>query len=284
MNGKGSVTIEAAIFLPIFIISICTIGFIMKLYLAQECLQHALSDQVVKVASEAYLEYKMCPEELSGLLGMAEPLKKQIHSKIRQHFTEKAWDAMYVSEGPTVVEFRYLFDGRYDDYLVDDPYYIDSDYLIEAISISQVEIPFPIQFARDIFLTQRVISRAWVGTEKSKNPMNFEEMAENYKGKIVFIFPRAGERYHDKNCMLISNYPVLKILTRGIRGEYEACKLCEASELKNGSNIYIFEKSGKVYHTKNCVLVDKYVVSIELVDAEHQGYMPCKKCKPNAFH
>ena len=256
----------------------------MKLYWVQECLQHALSDEVVKIASEAYLDYKICPEGFSELLGMANPSVKQIHLKTREHFTDEAWESMHISEGPTIIEYRYLFDGRHGDYLANEPYYINTDYLIEVVSISKVEIPFPIQFVEDISLAQRVVVRGWTGTEKNHNPMDFQEMSKIYKGKTVYVFPRAGERYHDKNCRLISSYPTLKILTSSIRRHYEPCKLCEAGQLENGSTIYIYEKSGKVYHMKSCVLVDKYVIPIDLVDAENQGYTPCKKCKPNTQH
>ncbi len=282
-NDNGSLTVEAAIFLPIFMISVFTIGFIMKLFWVQECLQHAISDEILKMASESYLEYRMCPDNIPEILGKLDGAggRNDLREKIKQHFTADTFESMHILKGPDIIEYRYLFDGRSENYLIDEPYQINTDYLIEAVSMSKVRVPFSIRFISDMVLTQRVVARSWVGTEKISRPMGFNEMAEEgEKEKIVYVFPRAGERYHEKSCLLVSNYPTLKILTNAIKNKFRPCKLCDAGQLDIGSSVFIFEESGEVYHSENCVLVDKYVIPMDLKEAENQGYTPCKKCRP----
>ena len=283
INGKGSLTIEAAIFLPIFIISVFTIAFIMKLFCVQECLQHAISDEIVRKASESYLEYKAGENELPKILREFNVYneKNNFSENIEKHFSQNTIKTMHILDGPKIIEYRYFFNGRFENSSINEPYQINTDYLIEAVSMSKIRMPFSIRFVSDMTLAQRVIARGWVGTEKISNPMNFNEMAKEKKEKIVYIFPRAGERYHKKSCLLISNYPTLKILTDTIKNQYRPCKLCDARRIDIGTSVFIFEDSGEVYHAGNCVLVDKYVVPMDIKEAEDQGYTPCKRCYPS---
>ena len=54
-SKRGSFTLEAAIFLPIFILSVLTIAYLIKLIAVQENAFHALADETEKVAAEAAL-------------------------------------------------------------------------------------------------------------------------------------------------------------------------------------------------------------------------------------
>lgn len=57
-KNDGSVTVEAAIVLPIFICVILTIGFFIRVYYIQEILQHAITEAVNEMSSYSYIYYK----------------------------------------------------------------------------------------------------------------------------------------------------------------------------------------------------------------------------------
>jgi hypothetical protein len=40
----------------------------------------------------------------------------------------------------------------------------------------------------------------------------------------------------------------------------------------------LFAGSGAVYHKGSCFIVDRYVISMDEVDAVKKGYTPCSRC------
>ncbi|NLK73421.1 MAG: pilus assembly protein [Clostridiales bacterium] len=283
-SEKGSVLVETAIILPIFILAVLTIGFIMRLYYVQEYMQHALADEVGRIAAEVYLNRKVFPNEAAKIIEeftrMDNSVESLLLNRMESRLSEEQAIDLYFSQKPEMIDFRYLFDGRHEDYEKHGIYFLNTDDLIDAAMACKVEIPFPLKFVDDICLVQYVVVRGWTGTERIENPMRFEEMLKSSASEIVYVFPRAGERYHEKTCIYITNYPVKKILTESIRKKYTACLICNAYNLENGMFAYVFEESGEVFHCKECPLVDRYIISIEQEDAKAKGYTPCKKCKP----
>lgn len=276
INSNGSATIEAAIFLPIFIIAILTLSFMMKLFYVQESFQHVLADEVTQSAMEAYCPGNINLVNIVGHKGNENTLEVDILKR----FPESILKTMHIYQKPQLKHYKYMFNGRFEEVsnIHHEPYFLDTEDLIEAIVVCKVKIPFSIKFIEDFCLAQRVIARAWTGTHEILNPMPFEEMTK--KSIQVHVFPRAGKKYHRKNCGIITNYPTMKILNNDIKVKFLPCKLCNAKLLGNGAYIYIFEESGEVYHSKDCNLVDKYIIALDLKEAIRKGYSPCKKCKP----
>ena len=103
-------------------------------------------------------------------------------------------------------------------------------------------------------------------------------MEKDDDGVTVWIFPRSGERYHDRMCWYIENNPHEVLLDKNIRVRYDPCKLCKPAGCKDGTLVYCFVSSGKVYHIGECTIIDRYVIEVSKEDAEKQGYTPCSKC------
>lgn len=276
---RGSVMVEAAIILPLFIIAVISIGFIMKVHLVQGYMQHVLSDEVEQMAEEAYIKDKIISnDEIANVLNSCGLLSAYTQSalseKINQRMPKEKLQALHIKDEPTIIRYQYLFDGRYEK----GSRFVNADDLIEVVTVCRVDIPFPLKLKKSIFLVQTVLERGWTGTAKIRNPMDFNQMSKPNREKIVYIFPKSGQRYHNKNCTFISNYPSQKILTDEIKSKYAPCRFCSAEKLSNGATVFIFEESGEVFHSKDCPLVNKYVVPIKKDEAIRKGYTPCKKC------
>lgn len=67
-NQKGSITIEAAVFLPFFIIAVMTFVFLIKAYLAHEIIQHAITGACDEMSVYSLLYYETNAEELMSSL------------------------------------------------------------------------------------------------------------------------------------------------------------------------------------------------------------------------
>jgi hypothetical protein len=120
--------------------------------------------------------------------------------------------------------------------------------------------------------------RAFVGTNNKDEILSFDEMEKDENSVIVWIFPRAGERYHGPECSYINNEPKEVQLVASVRRDYAPCELCKPESVSDGNLVYCFSKSGKAYHLGSCFLVERYVIPIDEDEAKGQGYSSCSKC------
>jgi hypothetical protein len=244
---RGSFTLEAAIFLPIFIISVLTVGYIIKIIAVQENAFHALADETRKVAAESM--FTPYPLFFKG------DAEKRVSGENGGEL-----------ENPRVSRFDYRYGaGEYTEQ-------------IRATLDYDIGIRLPAAPVRAIQVSDTVLCRAFVGADNSDAPMPAEELEEEKDSRTVWIFPRSGTKYHGETCGYIAVYPKELILSAGVRRQYAPCKLCDPGSMPAGSLVYCFQSSGKAFHRGDCTSVDRYVIPIELQEAEAGGYTPCLKC------
>jgi hypothetical protein len=141
-----------------------------------------------------------------------------------------------------------------------------------------VDIKLPIPFFEKLPVSESLLFRGFIGSEMPFDPISFEEMEREEQSHPVWIFPRAGGRYHKETCTFISSEPRQLIMSKNIRQRYEPCSICNPSELSNGELVYCYIKWGEAYHKGSCPAVDKYIISVEKEEAIQKGYTPCSKC------
>jgi hypothetical protein len=148
-----------------------------------------------------------------------------------------------------------------------------------AVSVSfDTPLKLPHLFLGEAYGERTVLCRAFVGMQNAGPAKPFSEMEEDESGSTVWVFPRAGERYHSEHCTYIENQPREVLLDRNIRRFYSPCKLCGPDSKRDGTLVYCFPASGHAYHTGECTIVERYVIEISKEEAEKQGYTPCSKC------
>lgn len=247
LNRKGFITVEAAIFLPIFIAGVLTLAYLIKFMAAEEAVFHSLTDEARVLCAEA------------GENPFGAPL-----------FELKTKDRIYDENGDHVSSVdidRFLY--RYPVHGMSDMISMDLNY--------DVNIKMPIPFRKSLPVSESLMCRGFVGKEETYDPLPFEEMEKEKDSDLVWIFPRAGGRYHGENCTYITSKPKQMVMTDQIRRKYEPCSICNSRGLSNGSLVYCF-RTGQSFHTGNCPIVDKYVISIEREEAVRKGYTACSKC------
>ncbi|MGI6256459.1 MAG: hypothetical protein ACOYJU_00095 [Anaerovoracaceae bacterium] len=243
---KGYYTVEAAIFLPVFIIAIMTIAYLIKVVAASEEIMHAATDEARYAASHAYV--------VKTGLGFSSSLENRIRSENE--------DVSHVH----VSGLKYLYTGKGKDGLIS--FNVDS----------RVDIRLPLHLFDGFDLEESILCRGWIGKTNTWKPLGFDEMEKNGDSRIVWIFPRSGEKYHKKGCTFVSNTPSQFLLSRSLKKKHGPCSKCQAKDLPTGSIVYCYERYGEVYHRGSCRAVDKYVKEIQEEDAKAKGYLPCSKC------
>ena len=239
--------VEAAIFLPVFIIGVLTVAYLIKIMAIQGAVFHSFADEARKKSSEALI----CPIDQLSEIQLKERISRENQEDI---------------DGIDMDTIRYpsVLNG------INSVVRMDLNY--------NVKLRLPIQFHDDFSICESLKFREFVGTEENQDPLSYEEMEREKESHLVWIFPRSGGRYHESNCRCIKSEPRQMILSPSIRKKYKPCSICHSSDLPDGSLIYCFVDSGYAYHTGNCPIVDKYVVPIEKEEAIEKGYTPCRIC------
>jgi len=245
-SKKGYYTVEAALFLPLFILALLTVGYIIKVYGCNENVIHAAADESRDAASRAYN------------ISIAPFFEEKLESRIMSENKDITW--------ADVKRFRYLHEKDGLNGLIS----FDVDY--------RVDVKLPLKLKEGFDGKERVRSRGFIGYSARNGPMPFADMEKELDSRTVWVFPYSGIRYHKESCSHIASYPRQMIKNDNVTGSYSPCRLCHPENIRNGNLVYCFMTSGYAYHKGDCKMVDKYVISMEKYQAEERGYTPCLKC------
>jgi hypothetical protein len=245
--------VEAAILLPVFLLAMLALGILIRMASISENMTHALTDELGLVAAEGE-----APARAVTFRGNLESrVKDENGSDIR---SAKAFPFAY-----RVLHYSVKSGKAYTN-------------LIGASATSDVRLGFPNMFGISPKVTVTAVCRAFVGVTARGEKLPFSELEDGGDSKLVWVFPRAGERYHAENCSVIKNDPKELLLSPQVRVAYKPCELCDPGKAANGSLIYVFSSSGEAYHLGSCFIVKRFVISMDRKDAKEKGYTACAKC------
>lgn len=272
-SKKAYVIVEAAIFLPIFIIALVTIGYVLRGIGMTETVMHCLSNQGRKLCVEGYIKNRNYDVLLkTENIPHSENLKKMTAEWVSQETL--FWRVQHQLSEETgnwvqnldLAQFKenYEQDGR--------------NGLIKASFQYDIPIPVPTMFISRMNFQENIVVRSFIGRDSFGEARSFSDMERKQDEQTVYVFPRAGERYHNKNCRILRETAKKIILSTKGKKKYKPCKVCHPQSLPIGSMVYVFEQSGQVYHRGNCTSVDRFFVPMEKEEAERKGYTPCHIC------
>jgi len=264
MSKKGFLTVEAAIFLPFFLIAMICLICLIRLIGVEENLMHIYSKQAQKIAKEAYIsELNVLPEN-TGIDSI-------------ENIINQAYIKLSIREEIEKAEIKTASDVRLEDFR-----YLYCDNGISGVISGNLSyktiIPLPMNLNRTLDFEERLVFRGFIGSTDCYEPMEYIKMEQEEDSDIVYVFPKAGERYHKHDCVVIEVYPEKVLLSPSLRSAYPPCSLCCPDALANGCIVYCFKKTGKVYHRGSCSTVTRYVVPVDRQKAMDEGYTCCNLC------
>ncbi len=247
---EGSITVEAALIIPIFACFFAFVLFyfqIMQIYIG---VQGSLEQAGGRAAVLAELETK---EEAKGNLEYLALIKGQMYLSLKENLAV----ANYVEGG--VMGISLLTSEFKGDYV-----------LLKA----NYRIRFPIKlFGRiDFSVTQKTRFRKWTGWHS----------LEETDDEIFVYLTQYGEVYHlRKSCpyLDLSIHPVsLEQLSklRNANGEkYDNCLFCIKNEVEK-REVYITNYGNKYHSSINCIGLKRVIYQKKL--SELGGISGCRKC------
>ena len=244
-NIKGHYIVEVAVVLPIVLLSIISIGYLMKVTSFDQKMTHAMVDEGHRMMIESY--------RIDNNIFDTVVVKNRIENENK--------DLKNIKK----LHIKHMYENKFNDGLIE---------IKASVSISP---KMPIKFKDEFQVDNRILCRAFIGYSKG-TPMSFGEMESDGKSEIVYIFPLSGTKYHEQNCTYVDATPVQLILDDELKKKYTPCETCKSKDIPEGGVVYCFEKYGSSYHRINCSTIKKAVIGIEKFIALEKGYTPCSKC------
>lgn len=240
IRKKGSLIVEAAIILPIFILTLLSLILVIRIIGCEENVMRQYVTESEKSAKEAY-----AVNAISNIV-----LESRLKKALEEAEKIKLENLNLVDLGGKVRVSRLTY---------------------------QVKYPLPEPFGRTLDFGEALLFRNFVGSKGDSPPMPTTELEENKESHVVYIFPRAGEKYHSKGCRIVKAAAILRVLSPSLRKNYKPCKHCKPKDIPDGSKVCCFP-SGDVFHSPTCFTVKRYVIEMQKQDAEYRGYTPCSIC------
>lgn len=265
IKKEGSLTIEAAMALPLFVFFMILMMMPMEIMNIDRQVQTALEGVGEDLSQYAYLLQKGKedkPESTSKLTGIQKEILESLAGEGVLFYARKR-----VEEKVDMRRIEGIFFSRSS--------ILQDDKTIDLIMNYRVSLPFSVFGLKSVPMTARSSRRAWIGKEggKGERAMDSEEIV--YVGK-------GSTRYHmSRTCHYL--YNDLKSVTRNevehmrnLSGStYKPCSRCQPP--KEGSGLVYIMPSGEKYHTdQSCSSIVSYASAVSIETVRHLG--ACSYC------
>ncbi|HHW95590.1 MAG TPA: hypothetical protein GX736_06680 [Mogibacterium sp.] len=244
-NRKGSWILEAAISLPIFFIAVITMCSIILMYACIEDCNFIVGTELRRGAAEA----------IYANTSPAIPLR--IIKRMKENHTQ--------------IKRTYIKSYRYRASM------IGQDELIGIKINVSLETKNPLGIASNADYDIAFVTRAYVGKIRETDKMNEEEMMSN-ESTSVYVFPKRGEKYHNRDCRFLKAASTSTVLSGKLKRKYKNCPLCKSGKASIGSRVYYFPAEGEAFHLANCSSLQKNYIEIDKKTAVKRGYTACQIC------
>lgn len=256
-NLKGSITVEAAIVLPIFMFFILSLAYIMGLYRVESIVGSSLTESSLRSAMNSYV--------IEGVAGqgagkVAESMVGTV--SIRSILADKG--------GKNYLDNSGIKNGLSGIICYTDSF--SNPDRVKATANYTYEVPFNALGLKSFFVSQCAQSRKWTG---------YNILEEQSDEELVYV-TNSGTVYHrSPNCTHIKldikevSREMVKSQRNDSGGKYYPCEIC-GKRNSGQENVYI-TGSGSCYHTSlNCGGIKRSVKAIPKSKAVGLG--ACQRC------
>lgn len=269
---KGSLTIEAALVLPIFIFAMLAFIYLLQVAILHNNMQTAITEIGLDAGKYGYAYESFydsnndsTPEAMNNIArGIdSEYFKTALYGKLNVEAINKS----IIKNGFSGINTYFST-------------YMDGNDEIDVIINYQIKIPLLFIKVDDIQIVQRVKLKSWNGYHPIPRFTKGTEGSDE-EGETVFI-TETGTVYHtSRDCthirLSIHSVPFnqVKDLRNESGGKYKSCHRC-GSQSENGANVYITVSGDRYHSNKNCSGLKRTVTEVPL--SQVKDWNPCSRC------
>lgn len=286
---KGSLTIEAALIVPIFLY--CMVGFIyfIQMITLHESIQHSITNLSFDISKFGYLYDEVNIEDMliDDTVDKNEEEEKEPYKRIGKDILETfnlSIDSLFTNHLFQTLVKEHILDDNINLSIIENGQagiysyfstFMEEDENVHIIVHYKVKIPFGILSSYNIPMLQRVTIRSW-----SKEAVEKKGEKEESKEEVVYVTEH-GEVYHKhKECTYI-NIKLTKVRMEDLLKEerykgFTSCSRCIKDKLQGLSIVYITETGSKYHSSTLCSSLKRLVKEIGL--EESKKYRQCTRC------
>lgn len=238
---SASITVEAALVLPVFLFAALSVLYLNKLLVYEEEVQWALD----RIAREASVEYAVSEKK-----AVVTPAYYMVKMK------------RYVSDDLQISMLRSTFDEESQEIC------LTADYAAHA--------PFPMISSRLFVMTQRVRTRAFTGVDtRAVEESGDDELV--YVTKSGGVYHRDLSCSYLKLSISQIRYEDLAFLRSESGAKYYACEsCCKGRAFLGEEQIFICNYGNRFHSIRSCQKITRSIRQIKR--SETGGRLPCSKC------
>ncbi len=278
---KASLTVEAALVLPLFLFAILTFLYFIQIFTLQEFIQSTMTKMSLNMAKTAYVyedfggmeELLNFDETVLGAeieVGLGDFAKSIVDQAILKLYAKQYLDVDRINQS--------CIKNGFDGISFRDSKILKEDDAIDLIVHYQVSLPIKLFSIEDMEMLQRIRVRAWTGYEVAAT-YSLEE--DDGEVTIVYI-TETGRVYHKSatcshirlSVSAIEGIPTTQRNENG--GKYYPCEKCCDGDLNPYGTFYI-TLDGTRYHTRrDCSKIKRSVKEIPISEVGDRS--ACKRC------
>lgn len=279
-SQEASLTVEAALVMPIFLYFIMAFLYVIQIFTLQERIQSEMTKMGLELSKSAYF-YKDFPD-----IGEALEFDKSLFGSEFDTIANQTIDDVISGSSLKLYAIKFLDQDWVNKSCMKNGFQgIDffsssirnDENCIDIVLKYKIHIPVKIFVIKDINMLQRVRLRAWTGHQVAAA---YEAETGN-EDEMIYI-TRTGKVYHKS-----AECSHIKLSVRAVQGipyelrnnygaKYKRCEEC--CKGANGENsVYYITSEGTRYHSKrDCHTIKRDVRKIPIAEAGDRK--PCSRC------
>lgn len=306
-NKDASLTVEAALVIPVFVYTIIFFLYFINIIFIQENIQFGITEVGKFVAKYAYVynyvkQYdgedssKDRKESLKDKEDSLEDKEKPLEDKdtIVDYLVEGSINSLFFKNkmkdfiDETIINNSCITNGFGGLSFINSRFMKEDD-RVDIVVTYKIKLPLVFFKIKDISMVQRVNVRGWIGykPDEASDLGGGDESDENTDNEYVYI-AETGSVYHLTNeCthlkLSISEESLLGI--DGLRndggGKYKECEICfKAIDISELGSVYITQTGDRYHSSIACSGLKRNISKVLLSQVGDRSL--CSRCKSNA--
>lgn len=256
---RGSITVEAAVALPLFLFFCIQIISILSLFGLHSAVTMALHQEVASLSLQAYAYEQAGIDTDSMLMNVLGDI--YLKNKVIERIGKSYLDASMIKGGSSGIQIQFDKEENMQD-------------VISVTLFYRVEPMFGIMGFSGFSMSNRCRMKAWTGY---RQPIDKE--SENGEEELVYVTENGSVYHKSRQCthLTLSVREVekksLEVLRNEDGGKYYACELCQ---IGNQQSVFLTDEGNRYHTSLMCSGLKRTVYIIRLSEAG--GRRACSRC------
>lgn len=292
---EGSLTVEVALVLPIFIYVVIAFIYFLQILRLQECLQNAITETGLFTAKYAYV-YDYVREYGKGNSNNNTDNEERSSDENKDSHSISSIEAVIAkSINSSYYKLKiqdYLDVNFIDQFCVKNGFngisthlssFLEEDAAVDIVLRYDIKLPLQFLHMKDIPVLQRVRLRGWIGHKvalKSGTPDSSDQTEGDER--IVYITETGTVYHYYRDCSHLDlsvhevNINQIHTLRNEGGGKYTPCDLCKDSVFEETQSVYITDYGDRYHYSLTCSGLKRTIITISISQVGDRSL--CSRC------